>query len=85
MPSHKTSRRKKRGTPYTRGEVNKWIDATIHPLAKEFLGFWLLDGALHALVEQNPSESFEKFLRYNAPKVLDQLGKQLRKRRKRRT
>jgi hypothetical protein len=41
--------------PYSRGEVNRIIDAFIHPLARHEIAFLLLDGVLHAAVERNPS------------------------------
>src|SRR5436309_3467598 len=66
--SHNKSRRKTGSVPYTRGEIDRWFDARIHPLTKEFPGLWLLDGALHAAVEQNLTQSLEKFVRYNVPK-----------------
>jgi hypothetical protein len=37
----------------------------------------LIDGALHALNEQDPIESFVKFLRYNAPELLKRILKEM--------
>jgi len=38
----------------------------------------LLDAGLHALVEQNPSESFLKFMRFTVPKLVKEVTKQSR-------
>jgi hypothetical protein len=51
------------------GNANRLIDELIHPHFKEHPAFILLDGFLHAMVEQNAEESFRKFLKYNAPKL----------------
>ena len=59
--------------PYTTGELNKTVDDLLHPLAKLDPGFLLLDGLLHAIVEQNPPESILKFIHYNLPKLASQL------------
>jgi len=48
-----------------KGQLNKLVDEPLHPYFKVDAGYILLDGFLHALVEQNPSESFQKFLKYN--------------------
>ena len=55
---------------YTRGELNKLVDAFLHPLVKQDPCFILLDGIFHAIIEENPSESIVKFLRYDAPLML---------------
>jgi hypothetical protein len=52
-----------------RGNANMRIDELIHPYFKENPTFILLDGLLHAIVEQNPSESLRKFLVYNLPEL----------------
>ena len=57
----------KRSVVYTKGELNQVIDSLIHPLAKKDPRFILLDGIFHAIIEENPTESIMKFLRYNAP------------------
>ncbi len=60
---------------YTVGELNKGIDAVVHPLTKAHPELWILDGALHALVEGNLELSIRKFIRYDLPKILEQLTK----------
>jgi len=53
-----------------KGKANRFIDELIHPYFKENPTFILLDGLLHAIVEQNPNESLRKFARYNLPEFL---------------
>ena len=67
--------RQKRKTPYSRSEKNAIIDSMVHPLADQHWGFILIDGVLHALNEEDPVESFIKFLRYNAPELLKRILK----------
>lgn len=66
----KTNRPSKRIIGYSRYELNKLIDAALHPYGKHDPFLVLFDGLLHALLEQNPPESFLKFLRYNYPTLL---------------
>ena len=53
-----------------KGELNRFIDDQIHPYFKEYPAMILLDGLLHAIIEQNLNESLWKFIKYNAPKLL---------------
>jgi len=57
--------------PYSKGKLNKLIDSLIQPLAGEDPGILLVDGFLHALVEQNPPLTVRKFLRYNLPSFIE--------------
>ena len=57
----------------TKGQLNRLIDELLHPYFKVDAGYILLDGFLHALVEQNPNESFRKFLKYNLPRLIKEL------------
>jgi len=59
----------------TTGELNKIIDALIHPLAKTDASYIVLDTILHGIVEQNPSTTIRKFIKYNLPKIVDQFEK----------
>jgi hypothetical protein len=34
-----------------------------------------VDTALHSLVEQNPPETIKKFVRYNLPKIIEEILK----------
>jgi hypothetical protein len=70
-----TQKRKRRSEPYTKGEINKLIDSLCHPLGKKDKTFLVFDGILHAMVEQNPQESIEKFIKYNLPSIMKQKGK----------
>jgi len=63
--------------PYSKSEKNAIIDSMVHPLADQHWGFILIDGVLHALNEEDPVESFIKFLRYNAPELLKRLLKEI--------
>jgi hypothetical protein len=56
--------------------MNKMIDAAMHPLTRNDLTFWAVDGILHGLVEQNPEVSLKKFVKYNVPKIILQLTNQ---------
>jgi hypothetical protein len=38
-----------------------------------------VDGALHAIVEQNPDASLKKFIKYNVPKLIQSLTKKPKK------
>jgi len=58
---------------YTRGELNRLLDSILHPLAKEHSDLLVLDGILHAIIEQNPSESAAKFIQHNLPKLLNRI------------
>ena len=62
----------KDGKPTT-GDLNKLIDDLIHPYTKKYPALILVDGLLHAIVEQDPSTSMKKFLRYGVPKLLKHL------------
>jgi hypothetical protein len=53
-----------RNSLYTDGELNAIIDAFMHPLAKRDPRLLVLDGILHGIVEQNPSKSVRKFIKY---------------------
>lgn len=67
------SKKKGRGI-YTKGELNKLIDSLCHPLFEADEGFILVDGFLHAIVEQDPPVTVKKFIKYNLPKLLEQTG-----------
>src|SRR3989442_2752113 len=71
----KKTRKRTNRLPYTLGEVNKWIDSTVHPLTKAHPELWIVDGALHAIVEQDLELSIRKFIRYDLAKILEQLIK----------
>src|SRR5207237_9880913 len=74
---NKRSRQKRKGI-YSKSEKNAIIDSVIHPWADEHWGFVIVDGVLHALNEQDPVESFAKFLKFNAPELLKRILKEIR-------
>jgi hypothetical protein len=73
ISSRQAEVQKKRPKRYTKGELNKLVDSLVHPLCKKNSGLIFVDGLLHALIEQNPPQSVSKFIRYNLPKILEQL------------
>ena len=62
---------------YSKSDKNAIIDSVVHPLADEHWSFILVDGVLHAINEEDPIQSFVKFLRYNAPELLKRLLKEI--------
>jgi len=52
---------------YTTGDLNRLIDSTFHPLAKERPGMLIVDGVCHGLVEWDLPLSAEKFFKNNVP------------------
>jgi hypothetical protein len=76
--SGKRKVKKKARTPYTKGELNRLIDSLCHPLSKRDKGFILVDGLLHAMVEQNPPITVQKFIKYSLPNLLEEIGKKSR-------
>ena len=77
--SSKPKTRKKAVKPYTKGGLNKIIDSLCHPLFQTNEGFILVDGILHAMVEQNPPTSIQKFIKYNLPIIFEQSAKKAKK------
>jgi len=61
--------------------VNRLIDSMLHPFmrGKQKVPVMVLDALAHAMVEQNPRESVVKFIRYTAPKLLEEAAKSRRK------
>jgi len=57
----------------TKGKLNKLIDDLMHPCFNEYPALIIVDGLLHAIVEQNPNVSFRKFVRYDLSKLLRSL------------
>lgn len=63
----------------TKGDLNKLIDILIYPYFEEHPTFAIIiDGLLHAMVEQDPDMSFRKFIKYNVPKLLRKTHKKNR-------
>ena len=74
---NKRTRQKRKGL-YSKSEKNAIIDSVVHPWADEHWGFVIVDGVLHALNEQDPVESFIKFLKFNAPELVKRILKAIR-------
>jgi len=64
--------------PYTTGELNKTVDALLHPLAKVDPWFLVLDGVVHGLIERTPSETVAKFIQHNLPALIAELSSKRR-------
>ena len=75
MKTHSEKRRKKRRRQYSSGELNRLIDDLIHPLTRQKPELIILDTLLHGMVEQNPSETMIKFIRYNLPQIIEKIMK----------
>jgi len=56
-----------------KNQMNKLIDSVIHPYFNQYPALIIVDGLLHAMVEQNPDASLRKFIKYNVPKLLKTL------------
>ena len=79
------SRRKRRGIKVTKGDLNRLIDDVFHRHFSENVGFVIVDGLLHAVVERNPEESVRKFVRFSVPVLVREMARKRRvKGRKRR-
>ena len=65
---------KKRKKP-SKGELNHIVDTLIHPYFKQYPFLIFVDGAAHALIEQDARESILKFVKYNGAPILRELLK----------
>jgi hypothetical protein len=65
---------KKRKKP-TKGELNRIVDTLIHPYFKQYPFLIFVDGAAHALIEQDLRTSILKFVKYNGEPILRELLK----------
>ena len=72
------SRRKRRGIKVTKGDLNRLIDDIFHRHFSENVGFVIVDGLLHAVVERNPEESVRKFVRFNVPVLVREMARKRR-------
>ena len=71
-------RRKRRGIKVTKGDLNRLIDDVFHHHFSENVGFVIVDGLLHAVVERNPEESIRKFVRFNVPVLVREMARKTR-------
>ena len=72
------SRRKRRGIKVTKADLNRLIDDVFHRRFSENVGFVIVDGLLHAVVERNPDESIGKFVRFNVPVLIREMARKRR-------
>jgi len=68
------SKMKKKRSYYSKGELNRLIDNLLHPLFDRGPSFLIADAILHGLVEQDPPKTASKFIRYNLPKIIEELA-----------
>jgi hypothetical protein len=61
---------KKSRRQYSKGDINRLIDTLLHPLFDHSPELMVLDSVLHSIVEQNLTETTQKFIRYNLPKII---------------
>ena len=69
------SKRTRRQTVYTKGEINRLIDSLCHPLSNADPAILILDGFLHRLVERKTPLSARKFLKHNIPMLIEEIGR----------
>lgn len=67
----------------TKGKINRMIDIFLHPGFRQKPQLRLINGLLHAFVEQDPKASMKKFVRYNILPLLTRKQPHHRKRRRR--
>jgi len=57
--------------------VNRTIDRLLHPHFKQYPFLILVDGLIHGLNEMDPVKSIQRFLRYDGPKLIEELQREL--------
>ena len=67
--------RKKKSQTYSSGDLNRVVDALVHPLYRVNKGFLLLDVLVHAGIEQDPKLSLRKFVKYNSERIVEEVLK----------
>jgi hypothetical protein len=55
---------KEENIPAVYNRPTRLVDSVLHPVAEKHPLVWLVDGAIHAAVEQNPEMSLKKFLKF---------------------
>jgi len=63
---------------YSEGQLNRLIDSLLHPLFNRNPELMMVDTILHAIIEQNAPETVKKFLRYNLPRIITELTKNIK-------
>jgi hypothetical protein len=64
----------------SKGQLNRIaraliVDTLAHPYFEQYPVMILVDGAVHAFIEQDASTSIRKFIKYNTPSILKELLK----------
>ena len=57
----------------TAGKLNKLVDDLLHPYFTDYPTLIIMDSLLHAMIEQDPKTSMRKSVRYNLPKLVENL------------
>src|SRR5207237_8997371 len=84
LSQRRNSRTSQQPRKITPGQVNRQIDQLLHRHFHKGPLPIVLDSALHALVEQDPKTSFDKFLIFNAGPLLLESLKMFRARQRKR-
>jgi len=66
------TKKAKRRTRPSKGDLNRLIDQLCHPHFKERPELILIDTLLHALTERNPPLTIRKFLRHNLSQLIEE-------------
>jgi hypothetical protein len=59
----------------TTGKLNKLVDDLLHPYFTDYPTLIIADSLLHAMIEQDPRTSISKSIKYNLPKLIENLTK----------
>jgi hypothetical protein len=57
----------------TTGKLNKLVDDLLHPYFTDYPALIIADSLLHAIIEQDPETGMRKSIRYNLPKLVENL------------
>jgi hypothetical protein len=76
MRGKKRAYKRRRKQVFSTGQLNRLVDSFCHPLYKVDKRFLLLDGFLHGLIERNPPETVQKFLRYNLAEIMKEFSEE---------
>jgi hypothetical protein len=57
----------------TAGKLNKLVDDLLHPYFTDYPALIIADSLLHAIIEQDPKTSMRKSIKYNLPKLIENL------------
>lgn len=57
----------------TASKLNKLVDDLLHPYFTDYPALIITDSLLHAIIEQDPKTSMRKSIKYNLPKLVENL------------